>query len=135
MLATLLAGAALIVATVAFSRQSSGPTYSSAERAAAQAHLCSRYRLAAQAVHLETTGPDPDMALARIANTNSSAMLEAAAANPALDTSFRDAALALADSYQTVTATGVLGQSDPQFSAAIEDSNAKYQVLRELCGD
>ena len=75
------------------------------------------------------------MALGRIANTNGSAMLEAAAANPALDVKFRNAALALADSYLTVTATATLGQSDPQFSAAIEDSNAKYQVLRELCGD
>lgn len=135
MLAALLAAAALVVAIVALSRVAATPTYSKAQRAEAQSRLCDRYKLAAQAVHLETTGPNGDVALARIANINGALILETAAANPALDVKLREAAQALATSYQTVTAMGTMGKSDPQFLAAIDDSNAKYQVMRNLCGD
>jgi hypothetical protein len=134
-LAVLLASAALAVAIVALTRIDATPTYSATQRAEAQARLCDRYKLAAQAVHLETTQPDGDVALARIANTNGAMILATAASEPALDAKFRDAAQALATSYQTVTAMGTLGKSDPQFVAAIDDSNAKYQVMRDLCGD
>lgn len=131
----MLAAAALAVAIVALTRIDATPTYSAAQRVEAQARLCDRYKLAAQAVHLETTQPDGDVALARIANTNGALILATAASEPALDVKFRDAAQALATSYQTVTAMGTMGRSDPQFIAAIDDSNAKYQVMRILCGD
>lgn len=133
--AVFLAAAALVVAMVALTRTDATPTYSEAQRSEAQARLCDRYKLAAQAVHLETTGPDGDVALARIANTNGALILATAASDPALEVKFRDAAQALATSYQTVTAMGTMGKSDPQFVAAIDDSNAKYQVMRDLCGD
>ncbi|MEB3020135.1 hypothetical protein [[Mycobacterium] crassicus] len=129
-----MAVAALVVAIVALTRTAAKPTYSAAQSAEAQAQLCDRYKLAAQVVHLETTGPDGSAALARIANTNGALILETAASNPALNVKFRDAAQALAHSYQTVTAMGTMGQADPQFWAAINDSNAKNDVMRSLCG-
>ncbi len=63
-------------------------------------------------------------------------MLETAAANPALDGQFREAALALATAYQTMTAKGTQGVADDtQRQAALDDALAKDRVLRELCGD
>ncbi|WP_205634635.1 hypothetical protein [Mycolicibacter kumamotonensis] len=89
-LAVLLAAAALAVAIVALTRIDATPTYSAAQRVEAQARLCDQYKLAAQAVHLETTQPDGDVALARIANTNGALILATAASEPALDVKFRD---------------------------------------------
>lgn len=129
-----LAMAALIVALVALSRAASTPAYSAAEKAAAQANLCSRYRLAANAARVDTTSSEA--ALARISTTNGALMLETAAANPALDGQFREAALALATAYQTMTAKGTQGVADDtQRQAALDDALAKDRVLRELCGD
>lgn len=136
-LAALLSIAAAVIAIVALTRSTtSSPAYTAVETSAANTRLCDEYKLASQVVHMETTGPDGDPALARIANTNGALMLETAASDPAVDTKLRDAARALAASYQTVTAMGTKGQSDTQlFWAALDDSNAKNREMRGLCGD
>ncbi|MEB3033075.1 hypothetical protein [[Mycobacterium] nativiensis] len=136
-LAILLSIASTILAIVALTRSAtSTPTYTAAETSAAKTRLCDQYKLASQVVHMETTGPDGNVALARIANTNGALMLESAASDPAVDAKLRDAARALAASYQTVTAMGTKGQSDNQlFWAAVDDSNAKNRELQGLCGD
>jgi hypothetical protein len=130
--AVVLAAAALIVALTR-SGSGSAPTYTSAQKDEAKANLCERYKLAADAAYVETNGSD--VALARISATNASVILESAASNPALSAEYRNAALALASSYQTMTAAGSRGSDDTQFKASIDDVNVKNRALKELCGD
>lgn len=61
---------------------------------------------------------------------------ETAAADPALDPRYRDAARALALTYQTLVAvaTGKDG-GDPELEAVVTDANAKDRVMTELCGN
>lgn len=133
-LVVMLAITAVTVAVVALTRTAPAPTYSAAQRAEAQANLCSRYRLAANAARVDTTSSD--VALARISTTNGALMLETAAANPALEANFREAALALAVAYQTMTAKGTQGVADDaQRQAALDDAIAKDHALKDLCGD
>lgn len=68
------------------------PTYTAAQTAAAQRQLCDTYKLVAHAVPVDTNGSDK--ALARITLTNAAAILDNAAADPALDAKHRDAARA-----------------------------------------
>lgn len=63
-----------------------------AQTAAAQRQLCDTYKLVAHAVPVDTNGSDK--ALARITLTNAAAILDNAAADPALDAKHRDAARA-----------------------------------------
>ncbi len=135
-LAALLSVAALIVATVALTRTTSGPTHTTAtQRAAAQATLCERYKLAAHAMHIETSDPSGEAALARVALTNGALMLDIASEDPALDAERRDAARALAGSYQTTAALGTTGMATrDQYLASVDDMNAKDRVMAELCG-
>ncbi|PQM51287.1 hypothetical protein C5U48_15555 [Mycolicibacter virginiensis] len=136
-LAALLSVASTIIAITALARPApSASRYTAAEVSAAKTRLCDQYKVASEVVHIETTGPDGNVALARIANTNGAAlMLETAASDPAVDAKLRDAARALAASYQAVTAMGTKGQVDPQlFWAPVDASNAKNRELQGLCG-
>ncbi|WP_231982301.1 hypothetical protein [Mycobacterium sp. E183] len=76
------------------------------------------------------------VALARIATVNGAAMLETAAAAPALKPDDRTAALALARTYRDLTAVGsvVNGSGDPAWQAAIADVNAADGAMKKLCG-
>lgn len=132
--AIVLAAAALIVA---LTRSGSGstPTYTTAQKGEAKTQLCDQYLLAAHAMSIETL-PDGDIALARISMTNGALILDTAAADPALESKYRDAARALARSYQTMAAKGTHGMSTPdQWQAAVDDTNAKDRAMKDLCGD
>ncbi|WP_234786500.1 hypothetical protein [Mycolicibacter sinensis] len=130
--AVVLATAALIVA---LTRSGSGstPTYTAAQKGEAKAKLCDQYKLAAQAMHIETSKPG-DPALARVALTNGALILETASANPALEAKYSKAARALAAAYQTQTAMGTTAPVE-QYQKAGEDLNAKDRVMQGLCGD
>lgn len=136
-IAALLSVAALIVAIISLTRSAdaSTPHYTAAQQADAKKRLCDSYRLAAHAEHVETNTPD-NVALARLSATNGALILETAAADPALDPQYRDAARALALTYQTVVAlsTGRAGD-DPELGAAIDDANARDRDLIGLCGE
>ncbi|CFH61365.1 membrane protein [Mycobacterium tuberculosis] len=91
-IAAVVAVAALIVALTnarpaATPATTSVPTYTAAQR-----QLCDTYKLVAHAVPVDTNGSDK--ALARITLTNAAAILDNAAADPALDAKHRDAARA-----------------------------------------
>lgn len=110
------------------------PTYSAVEVAAAQQQLCYTYKLVARAVQVDTNGND--LALGRVAATNAAAMLDNAAANPALDTKHRDSARALASAYRTTTAMAGKGvATDVEWQARLDDVNAKDAVMKRLCAD
>ncbi|KZS80740.1 hypothetical protein B4U45_14070 [Mycobacterium persicum] len=133
-IATVVAVAALIVAlTASKPSAASVPTYTAAETTAAQRQLCSTYELVAQAARVDTAGSDK--ALARIATTNGALMLYIAAANPALDASYRDAARALATAEGTLTAKGSYGvATDAEYQAALDDAIAKDAAMKKVCG-
>lgn len=129
-LAVVLAAAALIVALTR-SEAGSSPTY----KAEAKEGLCNQYKLASQAVGIETNATD-NVALARISDTNGAVILWAASIDPALGSKYRNAAQDLALAYQTVVAiSSSKAVDDPQFRATIDDSYAKGRVMRGLCGD
>lgn len=135
---TTLAAAALIVAlTRPTATQpittTAAPTPNAAEASAAERQLCDTYKLAARAVQVDTSGHD--VALGRIALTNAAAMLDDAAANPALGATYRDPARALAASYRTGTVMGNRDvATDAQFQAALDDINAKDAAMKRVCG-
>ncbi|GFG98532.1 hypothetical protein MTIM_44110 [Mycobacterium timonense] len=84
-------------------------------------------------MQVDTNGHD--VALGRIALTNAAAMLDDAAANPALGATYRDPARALAASYRTGTAMGNRDvATDAQFQAALDDINAKDAAMKRICG-
>jgi hypothetical protein len=133
----LLSVAALIVAIISLTRTADGstPHYTAAQQADAARRLCDSYRLAAHAEHVETNTPN-NVALARLSATNGALILETAATDPALDAEYRDAARALALSYQTLVAVSTGRQGDdPELGAVINDANAKDRIMIELCGD
>lgn len=133
--ATLIAIAALIVSLTRSNptpAPSAAPTFTSAEVAAAERQLCDTYKLQARAVRADTNRNDE--ALARIAATNGAVMLYNAAANPAIDGKYRDAALALATAYGTVSAMGSKGvATDAEFQAVLDGANAKDAEMKKIC--
>ena len=137
-IATVVAVAALIVALTNSKRAgppptATAPTHTPAETSAAQRQLCDTYKLAARVVQIDTNGNNP--ALARIADTNGAVMLDMAAANPALDATYRDPARALATAYVMATAKGNADvATDAEFRAAIDDVVAKDAVMKKVCG-
>lgn len=131
-LAVALATASLVVALTR-SGPGSTPAYTPAQRAAAKTKFCEQYKLADDAASVETRGTD--MALARIASINAAAILEVAAADPALNADYHRAALALAASYRTMTADATWGAENSRFKSSVNDLVAKNQALRDLCGD
>ncbi len=135
-IALLVAVAALVVAltnstNAAPPPSTTSPTRTAGETAAAQRQLCDTYALASRAVQVETNGSDK--ALARIALTNAAAMLDNAAADPALDVTHRDGARALANAYRTTNALAS-GGTDAQWQASLDDTNAKDAVMKKVCG-
>ena len=144
-LATALAAIAAVVAVAALivaltrptaSRPSAAttvPTTTAAETAAAQRQLCDTYKLVARAVGVDTNGGDK--ALARIALTNAAVMLDNAAADPALDAKYRDAARALATAYLAETAKSSDDVvTEAEFQAALNDVIAKDAAMKKVCG-
>lgn len=119
---------------VSLTHRQTAPRYTAAQQATAKKQLCESYKLAARAEHIETNLPD-NAALARISATNGALILKAAAADPALEGQYRDAAKALALSYETLVAVSSgKGSDDPQIQAAADDANAKDRILKGLCG-
>lgn len=132
--AVVLAAAALIVALTR-SGAGSSPNYTAEQKAVAKTKLCDSYRLAAQVAHIETTGPESDVGLARNALTNGALMLETAADAPALEPEYRNAARELASVYQTQAAMGTAGMATTdEYQSIVNDSNAKDRTMKELCG-
>lgn len=133
----MLSVAALIVAIISLTRSADGstPRYTAAQQADAKKRLCDSYKLAAHAEHIETNTPN-NTALARLSATNGALILGTAAADPALDAEYRDAARALALTYQTLVAVSTgRGEGNPELEAAITDANTKDRVMIDLCGD
>ncbi|OBJ28510.1 MULTISPECIES: hypothetical protein [Mycolicibacter] len=135
----LIATAAVAIAgvVIALSRPThSVVTYSAEEKAEAKTQLCERYKLAGHAMHIETSDPDGQAALARVALSNGALMLYAASQDPALEANDRDAARALASSYQTTAALGTAGMATrDQYLASVDDMNAKDRVMTALCSE
>lgn len=79
--------------------------------------------------------PD-NAALGRLSATNGALILQTAAADPAVETKYRDAARNLALSYQKLVAIATgRNANDPEITDAIADANAKDRVMVELCGE
>ncbi|KLO27242.1 hypothetical protein ABW16_16710 [Mycolicibacter heraklionensis] len=128
-----LSVSALILAIVALIRPASSTSvYTAGQRTAAKTHLCERYKLAADAEHIETNGSDA--ALARISLVNGANMLQSAAADPALDPAYSAAADSLAESYQTMAAASSMGSDDPHYKAALQSVISQESALKTLCG-
>lgn len=132
-LTALLSAAALVVRVLALTKLEHNPTYTATQIAATKAQLFSMYALASEAVTIETNGNDS--AFARIAAANGAIILEHAAIDPALDNKYRDAALNLAQAYQTMTAAASRGSDNKQFQGLTETMTAGQRALKELCGD
>ncbi|OBJ28552.1 hypothetical protein A5631_20720 [Mycolicibacter heraklionensis] len=113
-------------------RPSPEPAYTSGQQSAAQSHMCERFDLAARAVHTATNNPDGNVGVARDALTNGAAMLELAAASPALDSGFREAAQALATAYLTQAAMGLTSTPD-QYAEALADTAGKTSAMETRC--
>ncbi|KCD42074.1 hypothetical protein P472_04057, partial [Mycobacterium tuberculosis TKK_03_0029] len=82
-------------------------------------------------VPVDTNGSDK--ALARITLTNAAAILDNAAADPALDAKHRDAARALAAAYRT-TIVMASGGTQAEWQAALDDGNVKDAAMKQVCG-
>lgn len=133
-LGALLGIASMILAIVALTRAPASPTYSDAQRTAAKTDLCGQFKPAMDAVHIETNGPDAGFG--RITLVNGAPILESAASNPALESTYRDAANAVVQSYESLVVESSSGRAgDSRFDSAVDAVNAKERVLKELCGD
>ncbi len=136
-IAVLVAVAALIVCLTRQAAPGTAPanaaaTYTAAEIATAEHRLCDTYKLHARAVRADTSRNDE--ALARIAATNGAVMLYNAAADPALEAKYRDAARALATAYGDVSAMGSKGvATDAEWQAVLDDANAKDAAMKKVC--
>ncbi|CNY21251.1 putative transmembrane protein [Mycobacterium tuberculosis] len=110
------------------------PTYTAAETAAAHQKLCEVYKLAAQAVRIDTHGGD--RALAGVATVNGALMLEQAVNTaPALTPADRIAALTLAHAYSRASAmASVFHRDDPEWRSTVDDVNVKDARMKAVCG-
>lgn len=137
MVSTVVAVVALVVATSRSSGSSTtptaaAPTYSATEVAAAHQKLCDAYKLVARAVQIETHGSSPERA--GIAEVNGALTLEDAVNSaPAMTTSERTAALALAGTYKNIAAVASLNDLSI-WHPALDDANTKDAAMRKLCG-
>ena len=138
-IAVLLGAAALIVALTRPVRGPAGsantsvaPAYTAEETAAAHKRLCDVYKLAARAIEIETHGTSPERA--GIATVNGAVLLEEALnAAPAVTSSDRAAAVALAEAYSNAASVASLGDN-PAWQSAIDDVNAKDAAMKKVCG-
>jgi hypothetical protein len=114
------------------SATSATPSFSADQIAAAHEKLCAVYNLAARAVQIETHGPSPERA--GIAEVNGAVMLERVVnASPAMTSSDRVAAVALADAYSNVAAAASLNDNS-LWQPALDDANVKDAVMKKVCG-
>ncbi|MGV0627828.1 hypothetical protein [Mycolicibacter minnesotensis] len=120
--------------TIALSSSPLTPTYTPAQRLSAQAHLCSTFNIASDAVRTATDARSGFVAVAVVARnslTNAALMLETAASNPALDSKYRDAGLTLVDAYLNTAA--VSAKSMDSQARLGDDANVKSAAMQELC--
>ncbi len=140
----LIATAALVVGIIALTRPATGtagkaptlttptPTFTPDQVASAKKNLCTVYQLASKSVNQDTNGGD--IAVARISLTNGGAMLDAAAANPALGQNDRGAAQNLAAAYQSAVAiSSVFDKSSSVFQQSIDDINRLDGSMAAIC--
>lgn len=133
-LSAVLAIVAVILSIVALTKAETRPSYSATEHAAARSDLCQRFKPAMNAIHIETHGSDPGFG--RTALLNGALILERSAANPALESKYRDAALAVSSAYENLAIASTSGQSgDPQFESVVGAANTVERSLKDLCGD
>jgi len=101
---------------------------------AAKTDLCGQFKLAMDAVRIETNGPDAGFG--HITLINGTPVLESATANSAWGPTYRDAARAVESAYQDLVIGFSSGKADdPQFDNVVNTANAKERVLKDLCGD
>ncbi|ABL04684.1 conserved hypothetical membrane protein [Mycobacterium ulcerans Agy99] len=137
-----LGAAALVVAltrpgnagSAAAPTTTASPTYTAEEIAAAHQKLCEVYKLAAREVQIQTHGNNQALAVAAV--VNGALMLQQAVdASPALTSSDRAAALALAEAFTNANAFGSNAHLDDAASqAAIDNANAKDEQMKAICG-
>jgi hypothetical protein len=141
----LIASAALVVGIIGLARPTStsggnpatttsavAPTSTPDQVASAKKNLCSVYQVASRSVKQDTNGGDT--AVARVSLTNAAGMLDAAADNPALGGTERDAARTLAFSYRDVVAVGsVFERTSPVGQASLDDANRADAAMAALC--
>jgi hypothetical protein len=140
----LIAVAALVVGIIGLTRSSTNdagraptatnpsPTFTPDQVSSAKKELCSAYQLAARSVNADTHSSDT--ALARISLVNGAAMLDAAAGNPALSASDRDAARALASAYRTSNAvSSVADVASPLYQMTLDDAKRADTVMAHMC--
>ncbi|WP_142282203.1 hypothetical protein [Mycobacterium sp. IEC1808] len=140
----LIAVAALVVGIIALTRPTTSsagkaptaatpsPTFTPDQVASAKKELCSAYQLAAHSVNVDTHASDA--AIARVSLVNGAGLLDAAAANPALSASDRDAARALASAYRTSNAVSSgTDPASPQYQRTIDEVNRLDDVMAAIC--
>jgi hypothetical protein len=140
----LIAVAALAVAVIGITRPTQtdagkaprpanpSPTFAPEQVASAKKELCAAYHLAAHSVNVDTHVSDT--ALARISLVNGAGMLDAAAANPALNSEDRDAAHALASAYRTSNAVSSdTDVSSPLYQTTIDEITRANGVMAKIC--
>lgn len=140
----LIAVAALVVGIIDLTRPNSTgagtaptsgaptPAFSPDQIAAARKELCSAYQLAARSVNADTHATDT--ALARISLANGAGMLDAAAANPALNANDRDAARALASAYRTSNAVSSdTDVASPLYQMTLDDAKRADAAMAAIC--
>ncbi len=133
-LGTLLGIASMVLAIMVLTRPPDSPTYSDAQRLAAKTDLFGQFKPAMDAVHIETNGPDAGFG--RIALVNGALILETAASNPALESTYRDAANAVVQAYESLGVESSSGRAgDSGFDSAVDAANTKEHFLKDLCGD
>jgi hypothetical protein len=140
----LIAVAALVVGIIDLTRLTSSasgktsttaspsPTFTPEQVASAKKDLCTTYQVAAHSVNVDTHSSDA--ALARISLINAAGMLDAAAANPALNVNDRDAARALASAYRTSNAVSSgTDAASPQYQRTIDEVNRLDDAMAAIC--
>ncbi|WP_174237095.1 hypothetical protein [Mycobacterium basiliense] len=109
------------------------PTYTAAETATAHQKLCDVYKLAARAVKIQTHGDNQALGVAALAN-GALMLQQVINANPALASTDRVAAVALAEAFTNVNAVGSFAPlDDPASQAALDDANAKDARMKAIC--
>jgi hypothetical protein len=139
----LIAVAALVVGIIDLTRPTSSgasvastapgtPTFTPDQVASAKKELCSTYQVAARSVDADTHSSDK--ALARISLTNAAGMINAAAANPALNANDRDAARALASAYWVTNAvSSVTDAASPLYQTTLDDAKRAADAMAAVC--
>jgi cell division protein FtsN len=140
----LIAVAALVVGIIGLTRSSTNdagkaptatnpsPTFTPEQVASAKKELCSTYRVAARSVEADTNSPDK--ALARISLANAAGMIDAAANDPALNSSDREAARALASAYWVTNAvSSVTDAASPLYQSTLDDAKRAADAMATVC--